>query len=105
MALYVIEYRYDNELLTLVSDFRPAHREFLRELQNQGILVASGFLRDAVFNGALIILRATSATHAAELLAGDPFATNGLINSVIVREWNPTLGDYAGEFDKEFPSS
>lgn len=105
MALYVIEYRYDQELSNLVSDFRPAHREFLRTLQSQGALVASGFLRDAVFSGAMIILRADSASAAREMLAPDPFATNGLIHSVVVREWHPTLGEFADAFDTEFPAS
>lgn len=105
MALYAIEYRYDENLRNLVNDFRPAHREFLRKLQTQKILVSSGFLRDAVFDGALIILRADSASHARELLADDPFNTNGLIHSVLVREWQPTLGEHAENFDTEFPAS
>lgn len=105
MALYVVEYRYDEDLLNLVRDFRPAHREFLRDLEEQGVLLASGFLRDTIFNGALIILRAESAAEAREILTPDPFATNGLIHSVQVRQWLPTFGPYAKDFDKEFPSS
>ncbi|MSS83984.1 hypothetical protein FYJ24_04225 [Actinomycetaceae bacterium WB03_NA08] len=105
MALYAIEYHYDQDLLNLVSDFRPAHRAFMRTLEDQGILLASGFLRDATFNGALVILRADSAQHATQLLADDPFSVNGLIHSVIVREWQPTIGDYAEEFDTTFPHS
>ncbi len=105
MTLYVVEYRYDEDLSNLVSDFRPAHREYLRSLQSKGNLVASGFLRDAVFDGAMLILRAGTAQQAAELLNDDPFVTNGLIHSLRVREWHPTLGDLADEFDKTFPTS
>ncbi len=105
MCLYVIEYRYDEDLINVVNDFRPAHREFLRGLESDGVLLASGFLRDAIFNGALIILRADSAAHANELMTQDPFITNGLIHSIKIREWHPTLGPYAEGFDVEFPSS
>lgn len=105
MPIYAIEYKYDDALSNLVSDFRPAHREYLRVLENQGILLASGFLRDAVFNGAMLILRADSAQHADSLLSEDPFSTNGLIHSVVIREWQPTIGSYAEKFDTQFPHS
>ncbi len=105
MTLYVVEYRYDENLSNLVSDFRPAHREYLRRLQDQGNLVASGFLRDSVFDGAMLILRAETAKYAKDLLDEDPFVTNGLIHSLKVREWHPTLGDLAADFDRTFPSS
>lgn len=105
MSLYIVEYRYDEDLMNLVNDFRPAHREFLRGLQDREILVASGFLRDATFNGALIILHADSAAAARDILAGDPFNTNGLIHSIKTREWHPTLGAYADDFDTQFPAS
>ncbi len=103
MALYVVEYRYDEALSNLVSDFRPAHREYLRGLKDAGNLVASGFLRDSLFDGAMLILRANSAQEARDLLEDDPFAANGLIHSLLVREWHPTLGDLADEFDTTFP--
>lgn len=105
MTLYVVEYRYDEELSNLVNDFRPAHREYLRRLQDGGNLVASGFLRDSVFDGAMLILRAETAQDATALLNDDPFVTNGLIHSLRVREWHPTLGDLADDFDKTFPPS
>ena len=105
MTLYVVEYRYDEALSNLVSDFRPAHREHLRKLQADGKLVASGFLRDSIFDGAMLIFRADSAQQAREYLDDDPFVTNGLIHSLLIREWHPTLGDMADDFDKAFPSS
>ena len=105
MSYYVIEYRYEEKLMHLVSDFRASHREYLRELEAAGILVTSGFLRDAVFQGALIILRADSAHDAEMMLADDPFNQNGLIHSVQVREWQPTVGVLAEGFDRVFPTS
>ena len=105
MALYAFEYRYKEDLLTLVSDIRPAHRVFMRELEAQGVLIASGFLRDATFNGALAILRADSAADARRLLSNDPFALSDLIHSIVVREWQPTIGAFAEDFDTDFPHS
>lgn len=105
MTIYAIEYRYDESLPRLVSDTRPAHRQYLRELQAENILLAAGFLRDAVFDGALLIVRADSAAEVQALLERDPFEINGLIHSVQIREWEPTFGTYSKGFDREFPSS
>ncbi len=103
MAYYVIEYRYVPGLENLVESFRPAHRTHLRLLESEGQLIASGFLHDSSFNGALLILRAPSAKQAAALLDDDPFITNGLVEDLRVREWVPTLGSHAKTFDVHFP--
>ncbi|MFC7580480.1 YciI family protein [Schaalia naturae] len=106
MALYVIEYTYDPTLISLIRDHRPAHRTFLRGLHEQGILVASGFLRDDAMNeGALLVLRAPNARRALSLLDGDPFNQAGFIVERRVREWTPTIGEHADDFDTEFPIS
>lgn len=105
MAFYVIEYSYDHALDSLIQDFRPAHRQFLRELNAAGVVVASGFLRDAMTTDALIIMRADSATDALTELEGDPFFVNGFILERRAREWTPTIGEHAEEFDTEFPFS
>ena len=105
MALYVIEYTYDHALDSLIQDFRPAHRQFLRELHAKGILEAAGFLRDGVSTEALIILRAPSAAEALAILDDDPFHTSGFIRSRRTREWTPTIGDGAEDFATDFPYS
>lgn len=105
MAIYAVEYQYDESLPLLVSDFRPAHREYLRGLEQDGVLIATGFLRDASFKGALMLLRAENAHAVEAILDRDPFSQNGLVHSVKIREWEPTLGDYAKGFDRSFPYS
>jgi Uncharacterized protein conserved in bacteria len=105
MGLYVIEYTYDHSLDSLIHDFRPSHRTYLRELHDRGILVASGFLRDAMDEGALIILRADSAMDALRILEEDPFFSAGFIVRRHARQWVPTIGDQAEDFDTEFPFS
>lgn len=105
MAFYVIEYRYSQELRNLVNDFRPAHRNYLRELESQGKLISSGFLLDAAYDGAMLIVRAETSTEALNLLDEDPFRLNDLIEDVSARRWIPTIGVHADEFDVEFPIS
>lgn len=106
MPFYVVEYRYVDELKNLVEDFRPAHRTYLRQLEGEGKLVASGFLTDnAAFNGAMLILKAESAREVLDMGEKDPFYTNGLIDDIRIRQWVPTLGSHAKAFDTEFPSS
>ena len=105
MLLYVIEYRYRPELKFLVEDMRPAHRTYLRGLQAQGRLLTSGFLRDATFDGAMLIVRAESASAAIALLDQDPFVEAGVVQGLSARQWIPTLGPDASSFDTEFPYS
>ena len=105
MAFYVIEYEYKPQFKFLVEDVRPAHRTFLRELEAQGNLLASGFFRDSAFDGAMLIVKADTAEQALALLENDPFATDDLVENVRVRLWVPTLGPYAQDFDTAFPIS
>lgn len=105
MGFYVIEYRYPSDLKNLVEDFRPAHRTYMRALEKEGRLVASGFLSDASFEGGMVILRADSAHDANALVENDPFYLNGLMEDLKVRRWTPTLGQNAPSFDTRFPFS
>lgn len=106
MGLYVIEYSYDHSFDSLIRDLRPAHRTFLRGLHDAGVLVASGFLRDAAMDeGALILLRANSAQEALDLLDDDPFNAAGFILGRRIKEWVPTIGEHSEAFDTDFPIS
>ena len=105
MRLYVIEYRYRPDLKFLVEDMRPAHRTYLRDLQAQGRLITSGFLKDATFDGAMLVVHADTAEDAIALLDEDPFVEAGVVQDVIARQWIPTLGPDAADFDTRFPFS
>lgn len=105
MGYYVIEYSYDHSLDSLLQDFRPAHRQYLRRLQAQGRLFASGFLREGRTQDALLILSVSSRAEAEALIAEDPFERNGFIVQRRIREWVPTIGMGADGFDTEFPVS
>lgn len=107
MRTYAVTYEYDPDLLTLIDDWRPAHRTYLRKLEREGKLFSSGHLRDIHFRGALLIMRTNSAKEARELLEQDPFFLHGLVMNLDVKEWEPTIGDLAERFDTvvDFPIS
>lgn len=105
MRTYAVLYQYEPQLLTLIDDWRPAHRTYLRSLHRQGKLFSSGHLRDANAAGALLIMHADSAREVREMLEKDPFFEHGLVTDIIIREWEPTIGDLADKFDtmSDFP--
>lgn len=95
MRIYAVEYTYDPKLANLMDEFRPAHRAFLRSLNTGGQLLASGPIKDAHHSGALIIMLATDAREALEILADDPFNLAGFLIDRRAREWNPVIGAFA----------
>lgn len=64
---------------------RPAHREYVRELFEQGAIRMSGPFPDD--SGALLVYRAASEAAARELIARDPYTVEGVVQEVSLREW------------------
>ena len=96
MPVFAVRYDYVSDEAGL-DKYRPAHREFLRGLIADGTLRASGpFAADGGARGALLLLRAKSAEATRAMLAGDPFATAGLISQTVVREWSVVSGPVSG---------
>lgn len=93
MKYHAVHYSYvtDQELL---KQFRPAHREYLRQLVPAG-LVAAGSYPNATAPGALLIVQANSVEQVADLLSEDPFWQHGIINERRIEEWNPLIGIFA----------
>lgn len=68
---------------------RPGHREYLKKLLDQGKLHESGpFVDDS---GALLIYDAADFAEVQELLANDPYAPNGIVDGVVIKEWNRVM--------------
>ncbi|MCU1282932.1 MAG: hypothetical protein JWM53_6478 [bacterium] len=65
------------------------HRAYLRELEQQRKLVASGPLVPRT--GGALLLRVADDGELASLLAGDPFAQEQLVEHTIHR-WAPNIG-------------
>lgn len=90
MSLYVVRYRYSDDVAGR-DLHRPAHRGFLSDLATEGVVVAAGPLSDEP-SEALLLLEGESADQVRELLRQDPFAQQGIIESVEVREWDVVIG-------------
>jgi len=68
------------------------HRAYLRGLESEGLLLASGPFEPR--SGGALLLRLPDADAASALAAvrdGDPFTTRGLV-SYELRHWMPVLG-------------
>ena len=91
MAISAIRYTYvsDSEALAAV---RPKHREFLKSLFDDGVLLASGPLEG---NRALIIVEADDAVAALALVDADPFNQASLITDREALEWTQVYGPWA----------
>lgn len=69
---------------------RPAHRERLAALHNEGKVPMAGPLADD--SGAVIVVDVGDRTALDEILAADPyFATDG-VTVTGIREWSPFIG-------------
>jgi len=68
-----------------ITAHRPAHREYISGLLNQGKLVTAGPFADD--SGALFIYEAGSAEAASALVKEDPFSTNGVFQKFDLKPW------------------
>lgn len=94
MSVFAVHYRYVDQPAVL-TQHRPAHRDFLRDLLDQGIVLAAGAYTDGPA-GALLVFRADSAEAVERLLETDPFQQLGLVEGLEVRAWGQAMGPWAG---------
>jgi uncharacterized protein len=92
VSVFAVEYTYDARAQERDA-VRPAHREFLRGLLDDGALLASGPLADG--SGALLIVVADDDAAAVALLDADPFRAAGLIVATTARGWSPVIGPWS----------
>ncbi len=82
-----------------------AHVAYLRELVAAGSLRASGpHIGTPLRSGSLIFTVPDRATAEA-LVAADPFAIEGLIETLSITEWDPVFGAFAAESSGQPPGS
>jgi uncharacterized protein len=80
-----------------------AHVQYLRELVAAGVLRASGPLRGTPLRSGFLIFTAPDRAAVETLVAGDPFAIEGLITALTVVEWDPLFGAFAAESSGHLP--
>ena len=92
MPVFAVHYSYADRPEE-VSAHRPAHREFLRDLLDRGVVLAAGAYPQGPA-GALLVFRADSADQVASLLGQDPFRQQGLVTGCEIREWGLAMGPW-----------
>ncbi|MDO5633971.1 MAG: YciI family protein [Micrococcus sp.] len=95
MSVFAVQYTYVDDSPAL-DEHRPAHREFLRDLADQGICLLAGAYpgQEDLPAAALLLFEGESAEAVTALLAQDPFQLEGLVASSVVRLWSPPLGSW-----------
>lgn len=74
----------------VIDQIRPTHRQWLAELLERGVLLASGPFVD--FPGALLIFKSDSIEELSHLLDQDPYEIAGLLTERTITQWNPVFG-------------
>lgn len=69
---------------------RPAHREYLGQLTERGVLRISGPWADET--GALLIYAVADREELQAVLDADPYTPAGVVASTTIREWVPVSG-------------
>jgi uncharacterized protein YciI len=92
MSIYAVSYTYSDDVATR-DEARPSHRDFLRGLNAEGVVRASGPVDGGI--GALVVLEAESAEDALRILDTDPFQVRGVIAERSVRQWDVVIGGLA----------
>ena len=88
MQTFVLEVRFDKDEDRRMA-VRPAHREFLTRLYEEGLLLMAGPLTDGT--GAIQVLRAESLEALEQVLADDPNTVEDVVSRVSLRRWEPFL--------------
>ncbi len=92
MNLFAVEYVYDQARTADIDALRPQHLEFLRQLHEDGRLVAAGRWQDAATPGALLLVHGQDHDDVLHLLDGDPFHRAHLVVRRTARPWQPAVG-------------
>lgn len=93
MSVFAVEYVYSPDLDGLRAEHRPAHRQWLSALVEEGKVIASGPFADGT--GALLLFKADTEAEVHQLVSQDPFALAQAISAVKSTEWSPLVGALA----------
>lgn len=91
MPIFAVTYRYSDDVATRDA-LRTEHRDYLRGLADQGLLLVSGPFGPDEPAGALLLFRTDDRAHVDALIGKDPFTTSGVIADANIAEWEPVIG-------------
>ncbi|MDV6011171.1 YciI family protein [Haloechinothrix sp. LS1_15] len=89
MAWYLVEIQYVQDKL---AEVRPRHREFVRELAEQGRVAVAGPLADD--SGGIMLVQADDLDDLHAVIDTDPYYTEDAIAHRSIREYKPVLGSW-----------
>jgi uncharacterized protein len=92
MAWYTADVTYTTDRDKLAA-VRPAHRDYLQGLAEQGIVVAAGPWADDL--GGFVVYQVEDRDQLDTILADDPYTTEGVAAERAVREWDIRMGKWA----------
>jgi uncharacterized protein YciI len=91
MTIFAVTYRYSDDVATRDA-LRTKHRDYLRGLADQGLLLVSGPFGPAEPAGALLLFRTHDRAHLDTLVHQDPFTSSGVIADTATAQWEPVIG-------------
>jgi uncharacterized protein YciI len=91
---FAVIYTYTDDS-ALRDATRPAHREYLRGLADEGALLVAGAWAPGEAPGGLLIFRGEDKDAVQAFVDKDPFTTSGVVAGAEIREWAPPLGPVA----------
>ncbi|MEU2005222.1 YciI family protein [Rhodococcus sp. NPDC019627] len=92
MPLFALIYRYIDDV-TLITEHRPEHRAYLRQLADAGELVLAGGLGEPGPPSGLLVVDVESVKRVEELADNDPFHARGIIKERSVQRWTLSIGE------------
>ena len=78
MTIFAVTYKYSDDVGTRDA-LRTEHRDYLRGLADQGLLLVSGPFGPDDPAGALLLFRTNDRSHVEALVGKDPFTVSGVI--------------------------
>ncbi|WP_367134176.1 YciI family protein [Saccharothrix sp. HUAS TT1] len=91
MARYAVELVFGDDQDARMA-VRPAHREYLAELVERGVLLVSGPWTDQ--SGALLVYEVADEAELRDVLAADPYTPAGVVAETRVHEWATLMGSW-----------
>jgi uncharacterized protein len=96
-STFALIYTYTDDT-ALREATRPAHRDYLRGLADDGMLLVAGAGAPGEAPGGLLIFRAEDKAAVQAIVDKDPYTTAGVVAGADIREWAPPLGPVAAQF-------
>jgi uncharacterized protein YciI len=97
-STFAVIYTYTDDT-ALREATRPAHRDYLRGLADDGALLVAGAWAPGEAPGGLLVFRTGDKAAVQAIVDEDPYTTAGVVAGADIREWVPPLGPVAPQLN------